>query len=257
MRLFDKYSAELRELEAHFRAEAKGKRALKVLEAGCGREWHLRPAGIKIDLTGVDLDEHALDHRKNVKRDLDQAIVGDLRTARLPEGAYDIVYSSFVLEHIVGAEQALDNMVRALKAGGLLIVRVPDLGGVQTFLARRLPRWAAVAYYRYAWKIKNAGQPGFAPYRAYYDPVISIAGFRDYCARHDLSIVEQYGVGSYTGRGSGILSRIVPVVARMIAIVSLGRVHDRYVDVTFIVRKSPCHEAAEKTESRARNVYYG
>lgn len=257
MRLFEKYSAELRALEAHLAAEARGKRVLKILEAGCGREWHLRPKNIRIELTGLDLDEHALDHRKNVQKDLDKAIVGDLKTARLSAGTYDIVYSSFVLEHIAGAEKALDNMVQALKPGGLLIIRVPDLGGVQTFLARLLPRWVAITYYRHAWKIKDAGRPGFAPYPTYYDPVISISGFHEYCARRDLSILEQYGVGSYSGRGSGLLSRIVPIVARLIAVVSLGYVHDEYVDVTFVVRKSCTTPASQRAVPREKSASYG
>ncbi|MFN4140733.1 class I SAM-dependent methyltransferase [Aestuariivirga sp.] len=237
MRHFEKYSSELRELVSIFREEAAGKPFLKVLEAGCGREWHLRPCGVNIELTGVDLDEHALGHRKNVQKDLDEAIIGDLRTVPLPAATFDIVYSSFVLEHIEGAEQALDNMLRSLKRGGLLIVRVPDLQGVQTFFARRLPRWAAIAYYRHAWKISQAGQPGFAPYPTFYDPVISIAGFHEYCRRRGLVVEEQFGVGSYASRGTGLVSRLVPVAARIVHVVSLGRIHGRYVDVTYIARK--------------------
>lgn len=234
---FEKYKDELRELSQRFEAEAAGKPMLRVLEAGCGREWHLRPRGVAIELTGVDLDPHALAHRKDVKGDLDKAIVGDLRTASLPAAAYDIVYSSFVLEHIENAATALDNMVHALKPGGLLIVRVPDLSGVQTFLARRLPHWVAVAYYRHAWKVKDAGKPGFAPYPTFYDPVISAEGFRSYCARSGLQFVEQFAVGSYAGRGTGPVSRLVPVVARLVALASGGKVHDHHVDVTFIARK--------------------
>ena len=179
MQIFEKYSAELKELERYILREASSKASLKILEAGCGREWHLRPEGVKLEITGVDLDRNALEYRKNEQKDLQEAIVGDLRTASLPARAFDIVYSSFVLEHIDGAEQALDNIVRALKPNGLLIVRVPDLQGAQTFLARKMPRCAAIAYYRYAWNIKQAGQPGFAPYETYYDPVISSPGFHD------------------------------------------------------------------------------
>ena len=179
MQVIDDYEIEQKQLERYLENEAVGGSALKVLEAGCGREWYLRPAGVALELTGIDLDETALNYRLTVKSDLQEAIVGDLRTTQLPPEAFDIVYCSFVLEHIWGAEEALDNMLQALKPNGLLIVRVPDLEGVQTFLARRLPRWVAVAYYRYAWKIDKAGQPGFAPYPTHYDPVISRSGFRD------------------------------------------------------------------------------
>jgi SAM-dependent methyltransferase len=237
MRIIGDYSEELAVIEGHIRAEAAHKPVLKVLEAGCGREWHLQTDDINLELTGIDFDQAALDYRKNTLRDLDRAMVGDLRTAKLPKEGFDVVYSSFVLEHIDGAERALDNMVRALKPNGLLIVRVPDLAGVQTFVARLLPHWAAVAYYRHAWKIEQAGQPGFAPYPTSYDPVISSEGFHDYCRKAGLEFVEEIGVGSYSTRGTGALSRIVPFVARAISIATLGKVHDRFVDRTFIVRK--------------------
>ena len=81
----------------------------------------------------MDLDFAALEHRKHVKKDLTHAIVGDLRTVDLPRERFDVVYSSFVLEHIEGAETALDNLVGSLKPRGLLIVRVPDVEGVQSF----------------------------------------------------------------------------------------------------------------------------
>ena len=38
--------------------------------------------------------------RRTVQKDLHKAILGDLRTLHLPNDAYDVVYSSFVLEHI-------------------------------------------------------------------------------------------------------------------------------------------------------------
>ncbi len=245
MQIFEQYSAEINELETYISKEAVGKQSLRILEAGCGREWHLRPKGVRIELTGLDLDRSALEFRKNVMKDLDEAIVGDLRTAPLPSETFDIVYSSFVLEHIDGAERALDNMVQALKPEGLLIVRVPDLHGAQTFLARRLPHFAAIAYYRYAWNIKKAGQPGFAPYPTHYDRVISAPGFHDYCQRNGLTVIAQFGVGSYTKRGLGLLSWFTPIAARLVSIATLGKVHDRYVDLTFIVRKSGKHDTGQ------------
>ena len=237
MRIFERYSDELKALVSYVQEEAEGKPVLRVLEAGCGREWHLRADHVKTELTGVDLDAAALEYRKGVKRDLDCAIVGDLRTVPLPVHHFDLVYSSFVLEHVDGAEKALDNMLRSLKPGGLLIIRVPDLSGVQTFFSRILPHWCAVAYYRHVWKIKKAGQPGFAPYPVHYDPVISSSGFHDYCRDRNLAIIEQFGVGSYAARGTGFLSRVVPIAARIVSIASFGRVHDRYVDLTFVARK--------------------
>jgi SAM-dependent methyltransferase len=237
MQVIAKYADELTLLSDIIAREAEGKPVLRVLEAGCGREWHLRTESLPLEITGVDLDARALDYRHNVRKDLHRAILGDLRTVELPRGHYDVVFSSFVLEHIAEAERALDNMVQWLKPGGLLIVRVPDLAGFQTFAARILPHWAAVLYYRHGWKIENAGKPGFAPYPTHYDDVISVAGFRNYCRTAGLSLVQMLGVGNYAERGTGLLSRLVPFAARAVALASFGKVHDRHVDLTFVARK--------------------
>jgi len=232
------YKTELKRLERFIRGQAAwAEPPLRILEAGCGREWYFDLGDIPHEVTGIDQDSHALAIRQNEKGDLARRIVGDLLTADLPSDYYDVVYSSFVLEHIQGAQQALDNFVRWLKPGGLLIVRVPDLDGVQTFLAKSLPRWCAILYYRTIWGIKNAGLPGFAPYPAFYDEVISRAGFHDYCSVQGLEIVDEMGVGTYAGRGTAPLRYLLPVVAKVISFLSGGRVHDRNVDRTFVVRK--------------------
>src|SRR6185437_11416268 len=71
---------------------------LRILEAGCGRDWPLH-VSVPYTLTGLDLDPDALAART----DLDEAIIGDLRTAELPAHSFDVVYSAFVLEHVSGA----------------------------------------------------------------------------------------------------------------------------------------------------------
>ena len=57
---------------------------IHILEAGCGRRWPFRLKGLRFRLTGVDMDQAALDHRRNQEKDLDDAVVGDLRVVSLP-----------------------------------------------------------------------------------------------------------------------------------------------------------------------------
>ena len=141
-----------------------------------------------------------------------------------------------MLEHIEGAELALSNFVRWLKPGGILIVRVPDRDSAQGFFARITPHWVHVLYYRWAWKMKNAGKPGFAPYRTVYDSVVSTSGLLEFCASNGLIVVDMIGVGSFR-RGYGLAARITPVIARLISVLSFGRVHAKFVDLTIIARK--------------------
>lgn len=82
---------------------------LNILEAGCGRRWMLKLEGLKYVLTGVDINAKSLEIRKNEYNDLDEIIIGDLRTIELEESKYHVIFNSFVLEHIYGAEKVLDN----------------------------------------------------------------------------------------------------------------------------------------------------
>lgn len=224
-------------LEGHMKSQARPDRTMAVLEAGCGREWYFKLEGIDYELTGIDLDAEALKARQEIKKDLKHGIVGDLRTAELPANGFDVIYNAYVLEHVSGAARVMENMVRWLKPGGLLIVRVPDKDSVQGFLARMTPHFFHVWYYRWFWKMKEAGKPGFAPYPTVYDQVISRRGMLDFCARHGLTVVEEMGVGSYR-LGYGKLAKVIPLVARTISLLTLGKVHDKYVNRTLVARKA-------------------
>jgi SAM-dependent methyltransferase len=238
MKIIPEYEAELGLLESYLQRQASRGDVLQVLEAGCGREWYFRMDGIAYELTGVDTDRAALEARRQEKGDLTHCIVGDLRTAGLEPNKYDVIYNAFVLEHVRGAEQVLENFVRWLRPGGILILRVPDPKGVQGFLARLTPHWAHVLYYRWAWRMRDAGKPGFAPYPTVYDEVVSIPGLRQFCAERGLIIKEELGVGSYQ-RGYGIIRKVTPMVARLISWLTLGRIHGDYVDLTIVAQKPP------------------
>ena len=236
MRIIPEYDVELGLLESYLQQQASQGDILKVLEAGCGREWYFRMDGIPYELTGVDTDHAALEARRQRKGDLTHCIVGDLRTAALEPNKYDVIYNAFVLEHVHGAEQVLENFVYWLRPGGILILRVPDRDSVQGFLARLTPYWAHVLYYRWAWHMKDAGKPGFAPYPTVYDKVVSISGLRQFCAKRGLIIKEELGVGSYH-RGYGIMRKVTPTVACLISWLTLGKIHRDYVDLTIVAQK--------------------
>ena len=92
--------------------------AVRVLEAGCGQKWTLKPDGLVLHITGVDMDAEAMRIRQEKQGDLEEAIVGDIRNVDLPAGAFDVVYCSFVLEHVEGAEAVLDSLLAAVRPGG-------------------------------------------------------------------------------------------------------------------------------------------
>lgn len=210
---------------------------LEILEAGCGPAWSLDLGVVNYRLTGIDLDAHALQRRVDTIGDLDEAIVGDLTVpGTIPRGRYDVIYSSFVLEHIRDAEGALTLMLDGLKPGGLLLLRIPDRDSVYGWTARHTPFLAHVAYYRYFLGLADTGKPGHPPYRTYYAPLISRAGMQDFCDRHGCSILEERG-HTYYVRGTSTRVRITRAYAKALWASSLGALAWRHNNLTYAIRK--------------------
>ncbi|MBW0014544.1 MAG: class I SAM-dependent methyltransferase [Mycobacterium sp.] len=218
---------------------------LEILEAGCGLEWPLNLEGVDYRLTGIDLSADALQSRVETMGDLHEAIVGDLAApATIQPGSYDVVYSSFVLEHIPDAQGALANMLNGLKPGGLLVLLIPDRCSAYGWTARRTPFWVHVAYYRYFLRYPDAGKPGHSPFPTYYAPLISRAGIRDFCKKHGCSILEERG-HTYYVRGNGARVRLTRAYAKSLWALSFGSLAWRHNNLTYVIRKSEAAHAQQ------------
>ena len=216
-------------IEAYIRRQSSPTEELKILEAGCGRRWPIDLQGIRYHLTGIDIDEHALDVRKNERKDLDEAILGDVRSADLSASTYDIIYSSYVLEHIKGAEAVLENFVKWLKPGGLVILKFPDRDSVYGFLTRITPFWFHVVYKRYLMGKHNAGKPGFGPYPTFHDKVIGRKRFLEFVRDNDLNILEEYGFGT--------LPALQSLFTKLVTLVSFGSLSSKHMNLMYILEK--------------------
>jgi SAM-dependent methyltransferase len=99
----------------------------RCLEVGAGggsiAEWLCRRVGSSGHVLATDLDTRfldALDHANlTVRRH-------DILTDPLPEGAFDLVHTRFVLEHLPDPMLALRRMAAALAPGGWLLVEGTD-----------------------------------------------------------------------------------------------------------------------------------
>lgn len=166
---------------------------LRVLEAGCGQRWTLALEGRQLHITGVDTDAEAMRIRRERHGDLDVEMVADLRDVQLPDAAFDVVYCSFLLEHVAGARDVLDRFRTAVRPGGRIVIRVPDGDSVYGLLVKHSPHRLHVLYKRFAEANPKAGTPGHAPYPTVYDDVVSLRGLRAYAADSGLDIVAEYG----------------------------------------------------------------
>ena len=212
-------------------------RPLSIAEAGCGQRWLIDLTGIAYRLTGIDLDAAALELRKTKTRDLDDAICGDLCSLDLAAGSFDVVYSFYVLEHVEQADVALRNLIRWLKPGGLLLLRLPDPCTVRGFFTRILPHPVHVWYHRYVYGTRQAGQPGYPPYPVYYHPIIHRERLCQYLAAHGMECVTCYGDGFRREGSNKTMSTAIMLGSKLLQMLSLGRLKANYADVLYIADK--------------------
>lgn len=223
-----------RSVVEHFR----GRDEIDVLEAGCGQNWWLQLNGLRYNLTGIDINPEALRLRTTTQQDLDEAILGDLRTANFDNEAFDLIYNAFVLEHIDGAETVLENFSRWLSAGGLLIIRIPDGQSVYGFVTRSTPHWLHVLYARYVEGQRTAGQSGHYPFPTIYDSVVSRRGIHTFCAEHNLRIRAEFASNHYL-RNFGPLRPVVYTLVKAVAWLSGDRLSADHNNLTYIIEKAP------------------
>lgn len=199
---------------------------LEILEAGCGPKWLLDLSGVDYRLTGLDINEKALNIRKNLIRDLDEAIVGDLRNVKLKDGFYDVIYCSFVLEHSSGAHKVLENFRKWLKPGGLLILRIPDGDSVYGFLTKNTPFWVHLFYKKYVKSTPTAGKLGHGPFPTVHESVVSVKGIRDHCKVHFWNLLGEYG-SNCNYEGDGHFKMPILLLIYSIHVFPLGRLAER------------------------------
>ncbi len=124
-------------------AVLNGKSHIKVLEAGCGSASRMRfNAGVHT--VGIDISEEEL--AKNTA--VHDRILGDIQDYPLPSGEFDVVVCWMVLEHLSRPRDALANLFRAVKPGGLVILAFPNPASIKGIVTKFTPFWFHRAFYR-------------------------------------------------------------------------------------------------------------
>jgi len=114
--------------EAALRSAIVARRPASVLEFGCGsgRVYKgLLAEGFDGKYVGVEMSEDVIAH--NAKNYPEAAwVCGSILDAELAAGAFDVVYSYFVLEHCVYPECVLKRALQLIKPSGVLLLVFPD-----------------------------------------------------------------------------------------------------------------------------------
>ncbi len=98
-----------------------GPPSISALDAGCGRVSALKPFRPRIGrLVGVDI--HTPD--PEILRRFDEFALVDVcaESDAFPEAAFDVILSSFTVEHLADARSAFKNFRRWLRPGGRLVL---------------------------------------------------------------------------------------------------------------------------------------
>ncbi len=105
---------------------------LTVLDLGCGSGHaydNLRECGVKY--TGVDCSEPQIKNNQTEKVTARGArdatfLASSLYDVDLPEASFDVVFSLYVLEHLVWPQKFLREMVRLTRPGGMIVIVCPS-----------------------------------------------------------------------------------------------------------------------------------
>jgi SAM-dependent methyltransferase len=210
-------------------------RPMKILEAGCGRRWEIDLERTDYELTGVDLDSQALDFRRSVAGDLDLAVVGNICDRDVvPSNYFDVIYSSYVLEHIEVARTALDNFLDWSCPGGVIVMLLPNRDSVYCWAARLTPYRLHEWIYRYVFRVRYAGKL-IRPYPTYHDPVLAPSSLAAFCRAHGLALQEWFAIDTFSQR-PGAKFAAIRMGMRIVSRLSRGRLSDRAVDLGIVLR---------------------
>ena len=119
-------SAEEREAWKALLTRVLGKRALSILDVGCGTgEISLLLAEMGHAVTGLDLSDRMLDRARQKAESLGYEVTlknGDAEQPPFPEGAFDVVINRHVLWTLPNPLAATQSWNRVLKPGGKAVI---------------------------------------------------------------------------------------------------------------------------------------
>jgi SAM-dependent methyltransferase len=140
------------------------KPGMRVLDVGGGKEPAISPETkrrLNLHIVGLDISADELEQAPSGS--YDHTVVGDVATVSIP-GAYDLIFSRAVLEHVANPRAAIRNLARALAPGGIMAHFMPCRNAPFAVLNRALGNRAArrLLFAIFPEKEKGSG------FRAYY-----------------------------------------------------------------------------------------
>ncbi len=135
---------------------------VRVLDVGCGDRLRVKIPE-PIYLVGIDTSPEQLE-RNTIAH---ERILGDVETYFFEPCSFDVIVCWDVLEHLPNPNRVLNNLIDALKPGGLLVIAVPNPCSLKGLITKFTPHWFHILAHRLLLGKKNAGKPGYPPFPTY------------------------------------------------------------------------------------------
>ncbi|MDY7009290.1 MAG: class I SAM-dependent methyltransferase [Planctomycetota bacterium] len=164
------------------------KETVNVLEAGCGSATHIK-MGANAYVVGIDISRRQLERNES----LNERILGDIQEYDLPSGGFDLIICWNVLEHLAHPRRALENFARAVRDGGMIILRLPNVLSVEGLMTKCTPHWFHVWVQRHLYGREIGGETGYKPFKTYMRMSLRPRALRLFAHGHGL-IVRHCGV---------------------------------------------------------------
>jgi SAM-dependent methyltransferase len=106
------------------------------LHLGSGRDRRELESHVGGTVVSYDIDRAGLQSLQGTTK-----ILGDAATLPFRDGVFDMVFSSFVFEHLPAPHQVLAELDRVLQPGGSFVVLVPNRNHYYVWFTNRTPLW--------------------------------------------------------------------------------------------------------------------
>lgn len=111
--------------------ELNPKNGEKLIDLGCGTGYYLfllSNLGVSLRLTGLDNNQKAMgEARESLSSKNIKFVFGDLHRMPFKNESFDKAVMSEVLEHLENDQRVLEEVLRILKPGGILVVSTPSI----------------------------------------------------------------------------------------------------------------------------------
>lgn len=163
--------------------ESLGSGTKRVAEVGCGFGSNIR----LIHRTRQDVECHALDFSEiscdRIREEIPHVHQADCQNTGLPDGSFDFVYSSGLMEHFRDEGPFVREMYRLVRPGGLMATFVPA-------------KWSLWQLYQFAWKI--AKRDGWIHG---YEKAYSRSQLRGVVEREGWVVEDEFGLDPFSVNG--------------------------------------------------------